>query len=312
MKTAFIFPGQGSQSVGMLRELFDDYIVARNVFHAADTALDMPLLNMIMYGPEESLQLTCNTQPALLASSIASAAVLRQHGIQADVVAGHSLGEYSALVYAGAVSFEDALIGVRYRGTFMQEAVPVGQGAMAAIIGADVSGVVDICTLITEKVDTVEAVNFNCPKQVVIAGKSEAVNAVIKEVKQQKIGKAVLLPVSAPFHSSLMEPAAERLKTVLKNTEFRDARIPLYSNVTAKPVTKAVTIKRMLVKQAASPVLWEQAVRNMIKNGVDTFVEVGPGHTLSNFVKKIDDSVQVLQAGDREGLQNTLKVLKGA
>lgn len=311
MKTAFIFPGQGSQSVGMLRELFDDYIVVRNVFHAADAVLDMPLLNMIMYGPEESLQLTRNTQPALLASSIASAAVLRQHGIQADVVAGHSLGEYSALVYAGAVSFEDALIGVRYRGTFMQEAVPLGQGAMAAVIGADVSGVVDICTAISEKLDIVEAVNFNCPKQVVIAGKGEAVNAVIKEVKQQKIGKAVLLPVSAPFHSSLMEPAAERLKTVLKNTEFRDARIPLYSNVTAKPVTKAVTIKRMLVKQAASPVLWEQAVRNMIKDGVDTFVEVGPGHTLSNFVKKIDDSVRVLQAGDREGLQNTLKVLKG-
>lgn len=312
MKLAFMFPGQGSQSVGMLGELFEDYAVVRNVLHAADAALHMPLLNMITYGPAEALNLTCNTQPALLTASVACAAVLRQYGIKADAVAGHSLGEYSALVYAGAISFEDAVVGVRSRGTFMQEAVPVGEGAMAAVMGADEKVLAQLCEEAAAGTgEVVEMVNFNSPGQVVIAGKTVAVAEVLKNIKAKKLARAVKLPVSAPFHSSLMAPAAKKLVKVLKEVEFRDANVPLYSNVTAKPETDAAKIQKLLVKQAASPVMWEKAVRNMIKDGIDTFVEVGPGHALSNLVKRIDDKVTLLQTCDRESLRNTLKVLKG-
>lgn len=312
MKIAFMFPGQGSQSVGMLGELFEDFAVVRNVFHAADTALNMPLLSLVTHGPAEDLNLTCNTQPALLTASVACAAVLHQYGIEAEAVAGHSLGEYSALVYAKAVSFEDAVVGVRSRGTFMQEAVPVGEGAMAAVIGAETKALEDLCDQVADATgEVVEPVNYNCPGQVVIAGKATAVAEVLKTIKEKKMARAVRLPVSAPFHSSLMAPAAEKLSGVLAEVDFADAVVPLYSNVTAMPVKRAEHIKRLLVKQAASPVLWERSIRNMIRDGFDTFVEVGPGHALSNLVKRIDDKVMVLQTDSREDLQNTLRVLKG-
>ena len=312
MKLAFIFPGQGSQYVGMGRELFEKYIVVRNAFHAADAALDMPLTNMMFYGPEEHLRLTFNTQPALLAVSVAAAAVLRQRGVVPEAVAGHSLGEYSALVVAGVMGYEEALISVRARGTYMQEAVPVGAGSMAAVLGMDRKEIVEICQEVEEKTgEAVQAVNFNCPGQVVIAGTKKGVQAAIKALKKGGARRALELPVSAPFHSSLMAPAAEKLSGVLAEVDFADAVVPLYSNVTAMPVKRAEHIKRLLVKQAASPVLWERSIRNMIRDGFDTFVEVGPGHALSNLVKRIDDKVMVLQTDSREDLQNTLRVLKG-
>lgn len=307
MKLAFIFPGQGSQYVGMGRELFENYIVVRNVFHAADAALDMPLTNMMFYGPEEHLRLTFNTQPALLAVSVAVAAVLRQKGVAPEAVAGHSLGEYSALVVAGAMGYEEALISVRARGTYMQEAVPVGAGSMAAVLGMDRKGIVEICQQVEEKSgEAVQAVNFNCPGQVVVAGTKKGVQAAIKALKKGGAKRALELPVSAPFHSTLMKPAAKKLGKLLDVVEFADARVPVYANVNAKPVQEAETIKKLLVRQAASPVQWEKSVKRMIKDGFDTFVEVGPGTVLSGFMKKINKDIARYNVEDMASLESTL------
>lgn len=307
MKLAFIFPGQGSQYVGMGRELFEKYIVVRNAFHAADAALDMPLTNMMFYGPEEHLRLTFNTQPALLAVSVAAAAVLRQRGVVPEAVAGHSLGEYSALVVAGAMGYEEALISVRARGTYMQEAVPVGEGSMAAVLGMDRKGIVEICQEVEEKTgEAVQAVNFNCPGQVVIAGTKKGVQAAIKALKKGGAKRALELPVSAPFHSTLMKPAAKKLAKLLDVVKFADARVPVYANVNAKPVQEAEAIKKLLVRQAASPVQWEKSVKRMIKEGFDTFVEVGPGTVLSGFMKKINKDVRCYNVEDVAGLESTL------
>ena len=307
MKLAFIFPGQGSQYVGMGRELFEKYIVVRNAFHAADAALDMPLTNMMFYGPEEHLRLTFNTQPALLAVSVAVAAVLRQKGVVPEAVAGHSLGEYSALVVAGVMGYEEALISVRARGTYMQEAVPVGAGSMAAVLGMDRKGIVEICQQVEEKTgEAVQAVNFNCPGQVVVAGTKKGVQEAIKELKKGGAKRALELPVSAPFHSTLMKPAAKKLGKLLDVVEFADARVPVYANVNAKPVQEAETIKKLLVRQAASPVQWEKSVKRMIKDGFDTFVEVGPGTVLSGFMKKINKDIPRYNVEDVASLESTL------
>ena len=311
-KTAFIFPGQGSQTVGMMKEFYDNYSVVRDIFKSADEALGFSITDMCFNGPEDQLRLTFNTQPAILTASVAAAEVLKEHGIVPDVAAGHSLGEYSALVIAGALSFSDAVRIVRKRGQFMQEAVPVGEGSMAAVMGMnDSNDIVAICKKVeAETGREVQAVNFNCPGQVVIAGAAAAVDKAVEELKAVGAKRAVLLPVSAPFHSSLMYPASVRLAEEFKTITFNDAKIPVVANVTAEEVTKAADIENLHVKQAASPVLWENSVNYMINNGVDCFVEVGPGKVLSGFNKKIAKELTSLNVEDNASLEKTLAYFK--
>lgn len=306
-KVAFVFPGQGSQTVGMCKAFYDEYAVARRVFEEADEALGFSITKMCFEGPESDLRLTYNTQPAILTASTACAAVLKEKGIACDVAAGHSLGEYSALVNTGALAFTDAVRIVRKRGQFMQEAVPVGEGSMAAVLGLESDKIVEICQAVeAEGGEAVQAVNFNCPGQVVIAGAVNAVNKAVEALKAAGAKRAVLLPVSAPFHSSLMQPASERLAEVLAPIEIKDITIPVVANVTAKEVTSGAEIKELLVKQAAMPVLWETSVRNMVADGVDTFVEVGPGKVLTGFTKKIAKGLPALNIEDPASLEKVL------
>jgi [acyl-carrier-protein] S-malonyltransferase len=310
-KIAFMFPGQGSQKVGMMKDLYDNYAVVKDVFKEADDALGFSMTDLCFKGPEEQLRLTYNTQPAILTCSVAAMKVLEENEIFPSVAAGHSLGEYSALVCAGAMSFSDAVRTVRKRGQFMQEAVPVGEGAMAAIIALDTEKIKEICADVAKKTNQcVQAVNFNCPGQVVIAGSTEAVRQAADAMKEAGAKRAILLPVSAPFHSALMQPAANRLAEVLDAIEIKDARIPVIANVNAKPETKADEIRKQLVKQAASPVLWEDTVRYMMHDGVDQFVEVGPGKVLCGFIKKVDRSYAPLNVEDMDSLEKSLANLK--
>ena len=291
-KIAFVFPGQGSQTVGMCKAFYDEYPVVKQIFEEADDALGYSISKMCFEGPAEDLKLTANTQPAILTASTACAAVLKEHGVSCDIAAGHSLGEYSALVNTGALKFADAVRIVNKRGQFMQEAVPVGEGSMAAILGLDSDKIVEICRSVeAESGEAVQAVNFNCPGQVVIAE------------------RAVLLPVSAPFHSTLMQPAADRLAEVLAPIEIKDITVPVVANVTAQEVTSGEEIKKLLVKQAAMPVLWETSVRNMVAGGVDIFVEVGPGKVLTGFTKKIARGMMALNVEDAASLEKTLAEL---
>lgn len=310
-KIAFVFPGQGSQTVGMMKEFYDTYPVVKEVFKEADEALGFSMTDLCFNGPEDQLRLTYNTQPAILTASVAAFKVLAEHGIKADVAAGHSLGEYSALVAAGALSFSDAVKTVRKRGQFMQEAVPVGEGAMAAIISLATDKIEEICAKVSSETGKpVEAVNFNCPGQVVIAGSTEAVQKAADALKEAGAKRAIMLPVSAPFHSTLMQPAAERLAVELKKATFSDATIPVYANVTAQAETKASAIESLLVKQAASPVLWEHTIENMIKDGVTDFVEVGPGKVLTGFVKKINKDFTGQNVEDIASLEKTIAYLQ--
>ena len=280
-KVAFVFPGQGSQTVGMGFEAYESSPAARDVFDEADAALGEPLSRLCFEGPEEELKLTANTQPAVLATSVA---LLRALDERFDVVAGHSLGEYSAHVAAETLSLVDAVRLVRKRGQYMQEAVPYGEGAMAAVLKADRTLVERICA---EVPGLVEPVNYNSPQQIVIAGETEAVGSAGAKLKEAG-ARATTLPVSAPFHSSLMEPAAERLRVDVDSIAFSDPRVPVYVNVDAEPVTNAGAAKDALVRQVSRPVLWEQSVRKMIDEGVTLFVEVGPGRVLSGLLARID------------------------
>lgn len=310
-KIAFVFPGQGSQKVGMMQEFYDKYDVVKEVFHTADEALGYSIMDMCFKGPEEDLRLTANTQPAILTCSVAALKVLWANGIHADIAAGHSLGEYSALVAAGAISLADAVRTVHKRGQYMQEAVPVGEGSMAAVLGMDSDKIVEICQEAQKATGkAVQAVNFNCPGQVVIAGAVEGVNKAIAELKAAGAKRAVPLPVSAPFHSSLMKPAADKLAVELDKVTFSNAKMPVVANVTAQPETDAAMIKELLVKQAASPVLWETSVRNMIASGVTDFVEVGPGKVLCGFTKKIAKDFALLNVEDEASLEKTLAYFK--
>ncbi len=310
-KTAFVFPGQGSQTVGMCKEFYDNYACAKKVFEEADEALGFSIAKMCFEGPEDQLRLTMNTQPAILTCSIAVLAVLRENGLNCQIAGGHSLGEYSALVAAGSLSLADAVRSVRKRGQFMQEAVPVGEGAMAAVMGLEPETIDAICRKVeAEYGEAVQAVNFNCPGQVVIAGAAGAVAKAIDALKEAGARRAVSLPVSAPFHSTLMRPAAARLKEVLDEVEFHDAKFPVVANVTAKPVTKAEEIRSLLVQQAASPVKWEMSMRYMLGEGFDTFVEVGPGKVLTGFTRKIDRTANALNVEDMDSLEKTLAYFK--
>ncbi|MBP9624272.1 MAG: ACP S-malonyltransferase [Veillonella sp.] len=311
MKTAFVFPGQGSQKVGMLQDLYNEYAIVRQRFAEADEALGYSISKLCFEGPDTELVKTANTQPAILTASIACYEVLKEKGFTPDIVGGHSLGEYSALVAAGVLKFADAVYLVHKRGEFMQEAVPIGKGAMAAILALPREQVVEICQQVNDEVGSVQAVNFNCPGQIVIAGETAAVEKAAELMKAAGAKRAVMLPVSAPFHSRLMEPAADKLKVELDKVTLSDAQIPVVANVNGQILTDASAIKESLVKQAASPVLWEDCVATMVNFGAQAFVEVGPGKVLTGFTKKINKEMQLANVEDVASLAKTLEFLEG-
>ena len=312
MKTAFLFPGQGSQKVGMMQDLAAQYESVRNRFEEADEALGWKLSELIFEGPAEKLQQTQYTQPAILTASVAAYDLLAQAGITAEYLAGHSLGEYSALVAAGSISFVDAVRTVHARGKFMQEAVPIGEGGMAAIIRLEREKIITICEEFSAQGKIVQAVNFNCPGQVVIAGTTDAVAAACEKMKEAGARRAIPLPVSAPFHSTLMQPAAEKLAQVLHTIEIKEARIPVIANVHAQPVHMTAEIRESLVEQAAHPVLWEDSMHVLLTKGVDTMVEVGPGTVLSGFMKKIESGVHLEHVENVSSLEATLAYFEEA
>ena len=311
MKKAFLFPGQGSQKVGMVHDLYEKYDSVKKLIHEADDTLGFSISKMMFEGPDTDLMKTEFTQPAILTASVAVWKVLKEQGIEPDIAAGHSLGEYSALVAAGAMSFADAVNTVHLRGRFMQEAVPLGEGGMAAVIGLKPERIVEVCKEVSEETCPVQAVNFNCPGQVVIAGAAKAVEKACKALKEAGARRAIMLKVSAPFHSMLMEPAASKLKEVLDHIDIHDTSIPVVANVNAKEEMKADEIRKNLVEQAAHPVLWEESIRNMIEGGVDYTVEAGPGTVLSGFMRKIDRSIPCHHAEDLATLEEVVKALKG-
>lgn len=303
-KTAFVFPGQGAQAVGMGKDAYDAFESAKQVFQEADTALGINLSSIIFEGPEEALKQTANTQPALLTVSIAYLKLLENSGLKADYVAGHSLGEYSALVAAGVMAFEDAVRTVRARGQYMEQAVPSGLGAMAAVLGAEREDLANLCASITAEGNAVELANVNCPGQIVVSGTAAGVQAVVERGKEAGAKRVIPLEVSGPFHSSLMKPAAEQLADKLAGVELKDAAIPVIANVTAKELTEASAIRGLLVEQVYSPVLWEDSIRYLIEQGVDTFVEIGSGTVLTGLIKKIDRNVRVLSVNSIAALES--------
>ena len=311
MKTAFLFPGQGSQKVGMVQDLFENYDSVKALIKEADETLGFSISQMMFEGPDTELMKTEFTQPAILTASVAVWQVLKEHGLTPDIAAGHSLGEYSALVAAGAISFADAVHTVHLRGRFMQEAVPLGEGGMAAVIGSNPETIVKVCGEVSTEELPVQAVNFNCPGQVVIAGATAAVEKACEALKEAGARRAIMLKVSAPFHSTLMEPAALRLKEVLDKIDIHDTAIPVVANVNAKEETKADEIRKNLVDQAAHPVHWEESIRNMVAGGVDMTVEAGPGTVLTGFMKKIARSVPCHHAEDVATIDEVVAALKG-
>jgi [acyl-carrier-protein] S-malonyltransferase len=294
----------------MGKDFCEQYEVAKKLFKEADEALGYSIKDMCFEGPAEDLKLTANTQPAILTMSVIANEILKEHGIQPDVVGGHSLGEYSALVAADVMDFQDAVLLVHKRGQFMQEAVPVGQGGMAAIIGLSDEVIVEACEKATKTAGEVQAVNFNCPGQTVIAGTTAGVEAAVETLKAAGAKKAVILPVSAPFHSTLMKPAAVKLAAELDKVDIRDAKIPVVSNYTGKLEESAADIKANLVAQADHPVKWIDCVKTMQEFGADTFVEAGPGKTLCGFNRRIDKSLTSMNVENIESLQKTLDYFK--
>lgn len=310
-KIAFVFPGQGSQAVGMGKDLFEQFEPAANIFKKADQKLNFSLTDLIFEGPKEELTLTHNTQPALLTTSIAILEHFKQFNIQPDFVAGHSLGEYSALVAAGVLSFEEAVFAVRKRGEYMQEAVPAGEGAMAAVLGLEREKLTAVTQEISDAGNSVQLANLNCPGQIVISGTTKGVELAGEKAKEAGAKRAIPLEVSGPFHSELMKPAAEKFASVLDGLQLTDAKIPVIANVTAAPIQDHAEIKAKLVEQLYSSVLWEDSVRKMLDLGVDTFIEIGPGKVLSGLIKKIDRKAKVYAVNDMETSSKVAEELKG-
>jgi len=309
-RIAALFPGQGSQAVGMGCDLAETWPSAAEVFAVADTALGSELSRLCWEGPEDALRLTENTQPALLSHSVAAWRVLTEGGLRVEAVAGHSLGEYSAAVAAGAMDLADALRTVRLRGRLMQRAVPVGEGAMAAVIGLDDEAVTAACAEETAASgEAVVAANFNAPGQVVIAGGAGAVERAGARCKQRGARRVLPLPVSAPFHSPLMAPARVGLEPTLRALDLSDLSVPLYRNVDAAPVAAGEALREGLVRQVDAPVLWSQTVQRMWADGFDTFVEVGTGTVLSGLVRRIHRDATCLAAGTEAGVRETLAQL---
>jgi [acyl-carrier-protein] S-malonyltransferase len=307
-KIAFVFPGQASQYSGMGRELAEKYASAKQVFAEADEALGFSISQICFAGTEEDLKLTANTQPAILTCSVAAHRVLAEKGVRPDFVAGHSLGEYSALVAAGSLGFADAVKLVRKRGTYMQEAVPAGQGAMAAIMGLSHAVVADACKRAADG-DVCAPANLNTPEQTVISGGAAAVKRAVEIASQLGAKRAVMLPVSAPFHSALMMPAQERLEKDLRQTAFANLQMPLVTNVDADTVTTGDDARDALIRQVSNPVRWEESVQALIEEGATTIVEVGPGRVLTGLLRQIERSVQALNVEDEKSLNVALEKL---
>jgi [acyl-carrier-protein] S-malonyltransferase len=309
MSIAYIFPGQGSQSPGMGKELADKFPVTRQIFEEADDALGFALSTLCFNGPAEELQLTENTQPAILATSVAVLRAIESEGFpKPDFVAGHSLGEYSALVAAGSLSLTDAVKTVRGRGRYMQEAVPVGTGAMAAILGSDVETVNAACGEAAQG-QVCSAANINSPGQIVIAGDAAAIDRAIEILKARGAKRAVKLNVSAPFHCALMQPAQDRLSADLKQSQFNDLQTPLVTNVDAKPIKTGAEARDSLVRQVSQPVRWLQSVEFLSSHGVQTFIEIGPGKVLSGLVRQINRELRCLNVEDDSSLRASREAL---
>ena len=311
MKIAYIFPGQGSQYAGMGKDLADNFAAAREVFEEADEVLGFSLSKLCFEGPAEQLQLTENTQPAILATSIASLRAMESAGFPApSFIAGHSLGEYSALVAGGALKLADALRAVRLRGRYMQEAVPVGVGAMAAVMGAALSDIERVCDDASEG-EVCAPANINSPNQVVIAGNATAIDRSIELLKQAGAKRVIKLNVSAPFHCALMMPAQQRLAADLNEVDFADLKMPLVTNADAALIEKGEDARAALIKQVSSPVRWLESIELLLTEGVQTFVEVGPGKVLSGLVRQINRDVQCLNVEDST-LKDKLQLVTSA
>lgn len=309
-KVAFLFAGQGSQYIGMGKELYDYFPECKNVFEEADESLHMKLTDLIFQGRKEELDLTVNTQPAIVTMSIAAYKAFSQYGIEPDMVAGLSLGEYSALTASGVFSLSQVVPLVKKRGRFMQESVPEGLGKMSAVLGLAEDKVREACEE-AKAYGIVEPSNFNCPGQIVIGGEIKAVNEAARIAKEKGAMKTVDLAVSAPFHTSMLKPAAEKLKFELEPMSLGKMNIPVISNVNADFIKESADVKDLLYRQVMSSVLWEQTIRKMVDNGVRNFVEIGPGRTLSGFVKKVERGLGIYNVEDLASLKAAALAVKG-
>jgi [acyl-carrier-protein] S-malonyltransferase len=311
-RIAFLFPGQGSQSVGMGKELAAAYPVARKTFNEADAALGYPISELCFNGPEERLKLTEITQPAILTVSIAAYRVLQEKGVTSGFVAGHSLGEYSAHIAAGTLSFADAVRTVRSRGKYMQEAVPVGEGAMAAILALPLPELEEVCRQAASGGEVCQPANINSPDQIVISGSKAAVERVAELAKARGAKRAVLLPVSAPFHCALMQPAQDRLAKDLHALQFNSPQVSVIANIDGQPRDSVEGSREALIKQVTGAVQWVRSMQTLIAQGVETFVEVGPGKVLCGLMRQIDRIRNCVNVEDEASLQKTLSQLSEA